>query len=336
MKKSPLRLIGSLLVLLIFIGAAWLLCEQLRHYSLHEILASMQAIPTSYVVAAIVLTVVNYLILVGYDVLAVKYVGQSLALWRIAMASFCGYACSYNFGATLAGTTVRYRLYSAWNVPVLKILQLLVILGLTFWFGVFALAGLVFVFAPLRIPDNAIAQICAELPANLEHPFRLLFTDSRPFGGVLLAIALFYLGTSALHRGSIKIKHWELPVPPFRLSLYQVGIASADMLVAALVLYVLFPAVKGGYLTVLAAYLVAYVLVVLSHVPGGWGVLEAVMLGLFRALNLVPDAQVPHVIAAMAIFRVIYFLAPLLIALTLLGVHELALRGVWFSGGLRD
>ena len=40
----------------------------------------------------------------------------------------------------LAGTSIRYRLYSVWGVPPLKILQLLVILGLTFWFGVFALA----------------------------------------------------------------------------------------------------------------------------------------------------------------------------------------------------
>ena len=88
----------------------------------------------------------NYVILVGYDYLAIRYVQEPLALWKVALASFTGYACSYNIGATVAGTSVRYRLYSAWGLPLLKILQLLVILGLTFWFGVFALAGTIFIF----------------------------------------------------------------------------------------------------------------------------------------------------------------------------------------------
>ena len=52
------------------------------------------------------------------------------------------------------------------------------------------------------------------------------------------------------------------------------------MLVAGSVLYVLFPPIHGGYLTVLEVYLVAFVLIVLSHVPGGWGVMEAGMMTL--------------------------------------------------------
>ncbi len=59
----------------------------------------------------------------------------------MALASFTAYTCGYNFGSTLAGTSVRYRLYSAWGVPPLKILQLLIILALTFWFGMLALGG---------------------------------------------------------------------------------------------------------------------------------------------------------------------------------------------------
>ena len=58
-------------------------------------------------------------------------------------------------------------------------------------------------------------------------------------------------GASLFHRGSLKIFRWTLPVPPFRLTLYQIAIASADMLVAGSVLYALFPPIHGGYLTVL-------------------------------------------------------------------------------------
>jgi len=317
-------------VLAIFALAVWLLWHQLRTPGpdgvplWQEIPASLRKVPTRSIVAAIGITIINYLILVGYDYLAVRFVGERLALWKVALASFAGYACSYNIGATLAGTTIRYRLYSAWGVPTLKILQLLVILGLTFWFGVFALAGVIFVFAPLEIPESEILDIVGSIPANLEGAFRLLFTNSRPFGTVLLVVALNYLAMSAYHRGSFRLWRWTLPVPPFKLSLYQVAIASADMLVAGWVLYVLFPPIKGGYLTVLAVYLVAYVLVVLSHVPGGWGVLEVVILTLVKELEL--TSLPTGVVAGLVIFRVIYFLAPLLIAAVLLGVNELALR----------
>ena len=99
---------------------------------------------------------VNYMILVGYDWFAVRWVeAGDLSLRKIALASFTGYAFSYNFGATLFGTSIRYRLYSAWGVPLVKIVELLVILGLTFWFGVFTLAGVVFIVTPSRFPQDS-------------------------------------------------------------------------------------------------------------------------------------------------------------------------------------
>ena len=148
---------------------------------------------------------------------------------------------------------------------------------------------------------------------------------------VLLALTALYVGASLLHRGSLKIFRWTLPVPPFRLTIYQIAIASADMLVAGSVLYVLFPPIRGGYLTVLEVYLVAYVLIVLSHVPGGWGVLEAGMMTLLGTLKLVPDPDVnmPKVFAGIIVFRVIYFLLPLLFAAVMVGWHEYALRKKW-------
>jgi uncharacterized membrane protein YbhN (UPF0104 family) len=106
-----------------------------------------------------------------------------------------------------------------------------------------------------------------------------------------------------------------------------------DKLVAASVLYALFPPVIGGYLTVLKIYLVAFSLIVLSHVPGGWGVLEAVMITLLRALELVPDPDdnMARVVAAIIAFRVIYYMFPLLVAAAMVGLHEYALRRHWIS-----
>jgi phosphatidylglycerol lysyltransferase len=170
-----------------------------------------------------------------------------------------------------------------------------------------------------------------KIPKEAVDWFAYLFSDSRPFGVVLLLLAGFYVGTSLLHRGSLKIFRWTLPVPPFRLTIYQIAIASADMLVAGSVLYTLFPPILGGYLKILEVYLVVYVLIVLSHVPGGWGVLEAGMMALLGTLQLVPnpEANMPMVVAGIIVFRVIYFLLPLTFSAALVGWHEYALRKKW-------
>ena len=338
MNQRTLHFLGSLLVLAIFCGSAWLLYGQLQKYNLHDVLDSLRQVPYSHVLLAIALTHLNYGVLVVYDYLAFRFAGVTVSWVRVAFAAFTTYAISYNFGATAAGIPLRYRIYSSWGIPITKIVQLLVILALTFWFGVFALAGTLFVFAPLRIPADALREISGSMAGKgiSNHViawFQFLFADSRLFGFVLLTLACLYVGASALHSGEIRILRWKLPVPPLKLTLYQIAIAAADMLVAGWVLYVLFPRVHGGYLTVLAVYLVAYVLVVLSHVPGGWGVLEYVILTLFDSLQLVADpaANLPKVVAALVIFRVIYYLVPLLFALMLFGGHELALRGKMIS-----
>lgn len=338
-KRSPLQLLGSLLVLAVFAAAAWLLRNQLLKHdlTLAKIRDSLLQIRVSHIVIALGLTVINYGILVCYDYLAFRYAKVPISLKRVAFAALTSYPVSYNFGATLAGMPLRYRLYSAWGIPLTKIVQLLVILALTFWFGVFFISGVLFVFAPLKIPPRELQSISTALLTDWHiHQgvvdwFTFLFSDSRLFGILLLVLTGLYVGASLMHRGSLKLFRWTLPVPPFRLIVFQIAIASADMLVAASVLVTLFPPIRGGYLTVLEVYLVVYVLIVLSHVPGGWGVLEAGMMSLLGVLRLVYDhtANMPKVFAGIIVFRVIYFLVPLLFAAIMLGWHEYALRKKW-------
>ena len=339
-RKSPVHLLGLLLVVAIFAAAAWMLYSEFRKHDLTfaKIRDSILQIPTSHIVLALGVTFISYaVVLVCYDYLAFRFAEVPISLRRVAFAALTGYPFSYNFNATLAGIPLRYRLYSAWGIPLTKIVQLLVILALTFWFGVFFIAGVLFVFAPLRIPPRELQSISTALVADWHlHKdvvdwFTYLFKDSQPFGILLLTVTGLYVGASLFHRGSLKIFRWTLPVPPFRLTLYQIAIASIDMLVAASVIYLLFPPIWGGYLTVLEVYLVAYVLVVLSHVPGGWGVLEAVMMALLGTLRLVPhhEDNMPKVLAGIIVFRVVYYLLPLLFAAVMVGWHEYALRKKW-------
>jgi uncharacterized membrane protein YbhN (UPF0104 family) len=345
-KTGPLHYLGMLLVLAVFFLAAWLLYRQWHdnHLTLEGVWRDLLGIHIAWMLAAVGLTIVNYGILVMYDYLAFRFARVPISFARVAFAAVTSYSFSYNFGATLAGIPLRYRLYSSWKIPLSKIVQLLVILAFTFWFGVFALAGTLFVATPLKIPD--LPKFCAEMVNNWHVPpkavdsFAYLFADSRKFGYFLLALAAAYVGVSILHSGVLRAfsKYvpsyiWKLPVPPPSLTIYQIAIASADMLVAGAVLFTLCPPVKGGYVTVLEVYMVAFVLNVLSHVPGGWGVIEGTVMILLRELNLVPDPDnnMSKVLAAIVVFRVIYFLMPLLVSTVLVGWHEYALRQNWIK-----
>jgi uncharacterized membrane protein YbhN (UPF0104 family) len=334
-KQTPLHYLGLLLVLAVFTAAALLLWRQLRenHLTFAKICEDLSTIAPRQMAVALAVTFVNFVVvLVCYDYLAFRFAEVPISLTRIAFAALTAYPVSYNFGATLFGGSLRYRLYSSWGIPLTKIVQLLVILALTFWFGVFFISGVLFVFVPL-IPPDRLQEISTALAAQLhlsEGVVRLLL-NSRLYGTLLLTVTGLYVGASLFHRGSLKIFRWTLPVPPFRLTLYQIGIAAADMLVAACVLYALFPPVRGGYLTVLEVYLVVYVLIVLSHVPGGWGVLEAGIMGLLQSLQLVSDSEIGRVAAGIIVFRVIYFLLPLLFAALMIGWHEYALWKKWIS-----
>ena len=79
--------------------------------------------------------IVNYIILVGYDWLALKAIHKSLPLPRVGLVSLVGQAVSYNFGALLGGTSVRYRFYSAWGFSLVEIVRLVLMLAVTFWVG---------------------------------------------------------------------------------------------------------------------------------------------------------------------------------------------------------
>ncbi len=133
----------------------------------------------------------------------------------------------------------------------------------------------------------------------------------------LLLIVLGYVALDALHyRRPLRFFRWRIPLPPLRLTLYQIAIACGDLLVAAAILYTLLPPSEGGYVRVLGVFMLAFVAAVLSHVPGGYGVFDVLI------LEFLPKECGPAVVAALLVFRVIYYWLPLLIAAAMLGWNE--------------
>ncbi len=306
--KRWLEKLAPYLIVLVMVGACWLLFRQMQKFQWDDIATAWRQLPTWKIWTVSGLAVLSYMTLMGYDYLAVRSIGHPLPVRKIAFGSFVGFAISYTFGALLGGSSVRYRLYSAWGLSVVEVIQLIAIVGITFWLGVFALGGVMFTIDPFEIPQ-------------LEG-FHLPFKTVQPLGWMLIGLTLSYFLLTVLWRKPIKMYGHEVRLPGFRMSAMQVLIAALDFAIGALCMFVLLPSdFEIAYTRFLAIFILAWIAVVLSHVPGGIGVFDLIIIA------LVHDTRQSEVLVALAIYRVVYYLIPTLIALPMFFLHEATIKG---------
>lgn len=305
--KRLSSLIPSGLGLVLFIVSVWTLHRELQQYALGEIWQSLTAIPKSFLGLAIVFTLMNYLTFTGYDTLAARYIRHPLPYRKTALTALVSIAISNSIGLSLlSGSAIRYRFYTAWGLSVVEIAHIIAFCNLGFWLGLFAVGGIVFLLAPVAIP------------ALLHLPFNSV----QPLGWIFLVIVVGYLLWNLLSQKALQIGHFVFPHLPMPLALAQVSIASVDWMLAAAVLYALLPsAVPLPYAGFFGIYLLGQIAGVISNVPGGLGVFETVIF-----LLLSPSIPSSKVFGALIAYRGIYYLAPLCIAVMLLGLYELKQR----------
>jgi uncharacterized membrane protein YbhN (UPF0104 family) len=132
MKQKLLHSLGPAIVLLLLASAFWILHHELRQYQYSDLMHALAKIPGNRLLLSFALTILSYVMLTGYDVLALRYVRHPLAYGRIALASFISYALSHNIGSSLfAGSAIRYRFYAAWGLSTVQIAKVVAFCTLT-------------------------------------------------------------------------------------------------------------------------------------------------------------------------------------------------------------
>ena len=298
---------STLFGLLLLVLSLWAIANELREYNYLDILNSLAAIPKSRLSWAIWLTALGYLVMIGYDILGFSYINRSLSWNKIALTNFISSAFSNTIGfALLTGSAIRYRFYASWGVSAVAIAQVIAFANFTFWLGMFAVAGFLFLVNPLKIPTQ----------------LHLPFTTVRPIGVIFLVLVAIYLLGSILIKQPLIIRGQEFRFPSFKISLAQIAISSFDWILAAAVLYAVLPAnISLSYLDFLGIYLLAMFAGVISNVPGGLGVFETIIL-----LILSSKVSGAAILGSLLAYRGVYYFLPLLVAAGLLGLYEIRLR----------
>jgi phosphatidylglycerol lysyltransferase len=301
------RVLAPLLSIGLFAIALAVLHRELVAYRLRDVIAGIAALQHEHLIVAVLLTAASYVVLTGYDLLAVLYVGRRLAYPKVALASFVGYSFTYTVGHTLfTGIPIRFRLYSGWGFSAPEVARIVGFSVLTFWVGFLTTAGLVFLAEPLQIP------------ASLHLPFG----SAHVLGGLAVVLVGAYLVTAALQPRLPRIFGWEIHAPRLPLALGQSAIGFVDWVLAGAVLFLLLPAgVAISFPLFLGVFLLAQIVGQASQVPGGLGVFESVMVLLLGAFA--PPAAV---LGSLVAYRLIYYFAPLTLAAVLLVGNEVLQR----------
>jgi len=301
------RQLAPLVSIALLAVGLWVLRNELAAHHPRDIWRAVGALPLRSLLTALGLTVLSYLVLAGYDALGLRYIHHSLGFWRTLFVGSAAYAFSQSLGFPfLTGGSIRYRLYASWGLSGVEIGEVVGFGIVTFWAGSLALSGLSMAIGP----SDALVVF----------PFPL--TVARTVGVGLVAIPICYLVVTIAVQRSFDLGGWTLRLPRPTLAATQIGLGSIDWILAALVLWILLPpGIHLSFLIFAGVYVIAQVAGVLSHVPGGLGVFEGLLVLLLRG-----EAQAASLVGSLVIYRLVYYLIPLTIATVGLGAYEIRIR----------
>jgi phosphatidylglycerol lysyltransferase len=298
-----LRWIGPLAALLVFAAVAYILHGEIARLHFNRVFADLQAIPRTRVLTALGFTGISYWVLSGYDVLALRYLRKRLRYGQILFTSFIACAFGHTLGfAAFTGGAIRFRLYASAGVTAVEVATIAAFASVSIAIGLATLAGISLFLSP--------AQAGAVL--HLGHDLTFLV------GALLLAAVSAYVLWAALSRGVLEIRGWALRAPGPRIGLPQVALSVVDLSLAGSVLWWLLPpGAHVHFIPFIGAYAIAVIAGIVSHVPGGIGVFETLM------LLILPGVAPEALLGSLLAYRAIYYLVPLLFGAVLFGYKEL-------------
>eukprot|EP01132_Coremiostelium_polycephalum_P022113 gene22113-26243_t len=287
--KKPLTVVFFLVLIVLFALLA-------RRIDWSEVLDTLGDFKLRTLLIAGALTLCSFLVYSCFDLIGRTYIRQPLGWKQILPVGIISYAFNLNLSAWVGGIAMRYRLYSRLGVSSGNIAKILGLSLATNWFGYMAIAGAVFSSGLVTLP-----------------PGWKLSSGALQGVGVLLVLAsLGYLLACRLSKKRAwSIRGIEISLPSLRMAVLQLALGALNWSLMAAVIFTLLPK-QLDYPVVLGVLLISSIAGVVTHIPAGLGVLEAVFIALLQH-----EASRGSLLAGLIAYRAIYFILPLLVALVM-------------------
>jgi uncharacterized membrane protein YbhN (UPF0104 family) len=278
---------------LFFCGVAFLLVREARGIAWQEVLTAARAYTGPQLLGAAGLAAASLTLYSCFDLLGRRYTGHHLGAAPVMAVTFISYVFNLNLGSLVGALALRFRLYARLGLTYGVIARVASLSMLTNWLGYALVAGVVFSLHPPALPRD--------------WP---LSAGGWPYlGAGLLAVGVAYGLFSAFSRQRcFTVRGHALQLPGPGLAAVQSAMGTANWLLMGGILYMLLPGAVP-YPTVVGVLLVAAGAGALAHIPAGLGVLEAVFVTLLSGY-----AGKSELLAALVVYRLVYYLVPLALA----------------------
>jgi glycosyltransferase 2 family protein len=301
--------LGIAASLLIIAFAITTLVRTLKGVDTGVILVALTEKSSAQIGLAALCVIGAFCTLTFYDFFALRTIGKIHVPYRIAaLSSFTSYSIGHNIGATVfTGGAIRFRIYSDYGLNAIDVAKICFISGLTFWLGNTFVLGIGMAMHPWAASSMDL------LPPAIN---RLI-----AFGCVAGIAAYFIWLVMGKNRRELGQHGWKVVLPSARLTLLQILIGVVDLGFCALAIYLLMPVQPGiDFISLAVVFILATLLGFASHAPGSLGVFDAAM------LVALPQFGREELLATLVIYRVLYFLIPFSIAISIMGTRELWLN----------
>ena len=314
--KKPLTMLFFLALIVLFT----MLAQRIEWNEVFDTLADFKV---RTLIIASGLTLTSFLVYACFDLIGRTYIRQDLTWKQILPVGIISYAFNLNLSAWVGGIAMRYRLYSRLGVSKANIAKILGLSLATNWFGYMVIAGAVFSSGLVRMPTGwTLSSGLVRMPTGWT-------LSSGALQGVGVLLLLASAGYLAACRYSTRrewvIRGVEINLPSLRMAILQLALGALNWSLMAAVIFTLLPS-KLDYPLVLGVLLISAIAGVITHIPAGLGVLEAVFVALLQH-----EVSRGSLVAGLLAYRAIYFLLPLLITLVMYLVVEAKAKALRIS-----
>ncbi|MGY3606208.1 MULTISPECIES: lysylphosphatidylglycerol synthase transmembrane domain-containing protein [unclassified Bradyrhizobium] len=315
-EKIGWKRLGIAASVIIIVLAVTHLVRTLKGVDTALVLTALTEIAPHRIALAALCVVGAFCTLTFYDFFALRTIGKTHIPYRIAaLSSFTSYTIGHNIGATVfTGGAIRFRIYSDFGLTAIDVAKICFLSGLTFWLGNLFVLGIGMVWHP------GAASSMDLLPEAMN---RLIGVGC--LAGIGAYLVWLVTGTGRRELGQ---NGWKVVLPSAKLTLVQILIGVVDLGFCALAMYLLMPTEPYiDFVSLAVVFILATLLGFASHAPGSIGVFDAAM------LVALPDFSKEQLLATLVVFRILYFLIPFGISISIMGVRELWLNVVqpWLS-----
>src|SRR3954468_4421731 len=310
-EKIGWKRLGIALSVLIIALAITHLVRTLKGVDSAVVLVALTELPPHRIALAALCVVGAFCTLTFYDFFALRTIGRNHVPYRIAaLSSFTSYTIGHNIGATVfTGGAIRFRIYSDYGLSAIDVAKTCFLSGLTFWLGNLFVLGIGMTWHPWA------ASYMDLLPDEMNRLIGI---------GCLAAIGAYFVWLmTGEKRRELGQNGWKVILPSAKLTLLQVLIGVVDLGFCALAMYLLMPTEPYiDFVSLAVVFILATLLGFASHAPGSLGVFDAAM------LVALPDFGREQLLATLVVFRILYFMIPFGIAISIMGTRELWLSVV--------